>query len=228
MRGRVIALWAVAFLGSTPIGGPIAGAVAQHLGPRWVLVLGALACFVAALIGAAMLVATTAIAQPFYIPSGSMEPTLQIGDGLIATKYDYGYSRYSVPFAIGPSSQARLLQKAPARGDIVIFPNPGHDPTGRVQTLIKRVVAVGGDTVDIQDGKLVLNGNALNEPYVHGKPTLPVTVHMPLKIPAGYVFLMGDNRPNSGDARYFGPQPLSAIEGRAFAVYWPISEMHSL
>ncbi len=73
------------------------------------------------IVAAVLLVSTTAIAQPFYIPSGSMEPTLQIGDGLIATKYDYGYSRYSVPFAVGPASQTRLLQKSPTRGDIVIF-----------------------------------------------------------------------------------------------------------
>jgi signal peptidase I len=71
-----------------------------------------------------LLAATTAIAQPFYVPSGSMEPTLQIGDGLIASKYSYGYSRYSVPFALGPASDTRLFQKFPARGDIVLFRLP--------------------------------------------------------------------------------------------------------
>jgi len=90
------------------------------------------------IVAGVLLVSTTAIAQPFYIPSGSMEPTLQIGDGLIATKYDYGYSRYSVPFAMGPSSETRLLQKAPARGDIVIF----REPSQPSKTLIKRLIGL--------------------------------------------------------------------------------------
>jgi len=95
-------------------------------------------------------VSTTAIAQPFYIPSGSMEPTLQIGDGLIATKYDYGYSRYSVPFGLGPSSQTRLLQKTPSRGDIVIF----RDPSDLSKTLIKRLIGMPGDRIQMREGRL--------------------------------------------------------------------------
>ena len=71
--------------------------------------------------------ATTAIAQPFYIPSGSMEPTLQIGDALLGSKFAYGYSRYSLPFGFGPASQTRLLGKLPKRGDVVIFKLP-RDP----------------------------------------------------------------------------------------------------
>src|SRR5450432_4060744 len=68
--------------------------------------------------------ATTAIAQPFYIPSGSMEPTLQIGDALLGTKFAYGYSRWSLPFGLGPASQTRLMGKLPRRGDVVIFRLP--------------------------------------------------------------------------------------------------------
>ena len=86
-----------------------------------------------------MVCATTAIAQPFYIPSGSMEPTLQIGDMLLGTKYAYGYSRWSLPGGYGPASQTRLFGKLPTRGDVVIFKKP-HD-TG--VTLIKRVVGLG-------------------------------------------------------------------------------------
>src|SRR6476660_5073112 len=67
---------------------------------------------------------TTAIAQPFYVPSGSMQPTLAIGDAFVAAKYPYGYSRYSVPFAMGPASDHRLLQKLPERGDVVVFRLP--------------------------------------------------------------------------------------------------------
>src|SRR5450631_3500374 len=64
---------------------------------------------------------TTAIAQPFYVPTGSMQPTLAIGDAFIAAKYPYGYSRYSVPFAFGPASATRLLQQLPQQGDVVVF-----------------------------------------------------------------------------------------------------------
>src|ERR1700690_743815 len=78
-------------------------------------------------------VSTTAIAQPFYIPSGSMEPTLQIGDALLGSKFAYGYSRWSLPYGLGPASQARLLGKLPKHGDIVIFRLP-RDPS---TTLIK-------------------------------------------------------------------------------------------
>src|SRR6201986_2822984 len=79
--------------------------------------------------------ATTAIAQPFYIPSGSMEPTLQIGDALLGSKFAYGYSRYSLPFGFGPASETRLVGKMPQRGEVVIFRLP-RDPKS---TLLKRV-----------------------------------------------------------------------------------------
>src|SRR3954466_13995527 len=82
--------------------------------------------------------ATTAIAQPFYIPSGSMEPTLQIGDALLGTKFAFGYSRWSPPYGLGPASQTRLLGKLPKRGDIVIF----RLPRDTHSTLIKRVVGL--------------------------------------------------------------------------------------
>src|SRR6185369_1939669 len=88
---------------------------------------------------------TTAIAQPFYVPTGSMQPTLAIGDAFVAAKYPYGYSRYSVPFAIGPASSDRLLQKMPARGDVVVFRLP-RDPA---QTYIKRVIGLPGDHIQM-------------------------------------------------------------------------------
>ena len=77
--------------------------------------------------------ATTAIAQPFYIPSGSMEPTLQIGDTLLGTKFAYGYSRWSLPYGLGPSSRTRLFGKLPARGDVVIFRRAIAQIMGRVK-----------------------------------------------------------------------------------------------
>lgn len=155
----------------------------------------------ALLVGLAFLLAQgikTFIVQPYIIPTGSMIPTIELRDRILAEKISYRF-------------------RDPKPGEIVVF----NDPTGQHPKLIKRVIAVGGQTVDIRDGKVYVDGKALDEPYVHGKVTEPGTVPMPVTIPAGYVWLMGDNRPNSGDARFFGPQPVSGVDGRAFFTYWP-------
>jgi signal peptidase I len=172
--------------------------------------------------------ATTAIAQPFYIPSGSMEPTLQIGDALLGSKFAYGYSRYSLPFGVGPVSETRLLGELPKRGDIVIFKLP-RNPR---ETLIKRVIGLPGDRVQMVRGRLVINGQSVPlEPAGVGHveqangqldkidrfvETLPGgNRHTIFKsrwdgplddtpvfvVPAGHIFAMGDNRDNSLDSR---------------------------
>jgi signal peptidase I len=172
--------------------------------------------------------ATTAIAQPFYIPSGSMEPTLQIGDALLGSKFAYGYSRYSLPFGFGPASQTRLLEKMPHRGDVVIFRLP-HDPH---TTLIKRVIGLPGDRVQMVHGRLAINGHLVPlEPKGQAQAedgwggqhqvgqfteTLPGGVKHAIfkvrwdgplddtrifQVPAGHIFAMGDNRDNSSDSR---------------------------
>ena len=162
----------------------------------------------AILVGLAFLLAQgikTFIVQPYIIPTGSMIPTIELRDRVLAEKISYRF-------------------RSPNVGEVVVF----DDPTGQHPKLIKRVIAVGGQTVDIRDGKLWVDGKPLNEPYVHGKVTDPGTVQMPVTIPKGYVWLMGDNRPNSGDARFFGPQPVSAVEGHAFFTYWPPGRMGEL
>src|ERR1700742_2202435 len=103
------------------------------------------------------LISTTALAQPFYVPSGSMQPTLAIGDAFIAAKYPYGYSRYSVPFGLGPSSQNRLLERMPQRGDVVVFRLP-VDPK---VTFIKRLIGLPGDHIQMIAGHLWINGKQL-------------------------------------------------------------------
>lgn len=105
----------------------------------------------------AFYVAATAIAQPFYVPSGSMQPTIAIGDLLLATKYSYGYNRYSLPFAGGDSPQTRLFASIPQPGDVVVFRKPGHTAT----TLVKRVIGLPGDRIQMRGGRVWINDKEL-------------------------------------------------------------------
>jgi signal peptidase I len=147
----------------------------------------------------------TFVVQPYVIPTGSMIPTIEIGERVLANKFIYRFS-------------------TPQPGDVVVF----DDPTGTVPTLIKRVIAVGGQTIDILDGAVYVDGKKLDEPYTYGKQTEPGDVLLPLKIPEGEVWLMGDNRTNSHDARWFGAQPASIIKGKAFLRYWPLNRIAGL
>jgi len=145
------------------------------------------------------------IVQPFVIPTGSMETTIMIGDRVLAEKITYHF-------------------REPEPGDVIVF----NDPTARHPQLIKRIIAVGGQEIDIRDDHVYVDGELLDEPYVHGLPTTPGTEPIPLTVPDGYVWVMGDNRPNSGDSRFIGPQPVSAVLGRAFTIYWPIEHWSGL
>lgn len=147
----------------------------------------------------------TFVVQPYIIPTGSMEPTILIGDRVIAEKVSYRFGD-------------------PQPGDIVVL----DDPAGQHPQLIKRVIAVGGQTIDIRDGLVYIDGEVLDEPYLVGVKTEVGTVIMPLTVPEGDIFVMGDNRPNSGDARYFGVLPVSTVKGRAIATYWPLDRLGGL
>ena len=111
---------------------------------RFVLIVAVIAWAFRSLVGA-----------PFNIPSGSMLPTLYIGDYIAVAKWPYGYSRYSFPFAF-PSFSGRVFEHAPKRGDVVVFRHPSEDAD-----LIKRVIGVAGDTVEVRGGRLILNGHAV-------------------------------------------------------------------
>jgi signal peptidase I len=151
------------------------------------------------LVVALLLVARTFVAEPMRIPSDSMAPTLRPGDQVLVDKLAYRGSA------------------VPARGDLAVF----HDPrTGEV--MLKRVVAVAGDTVGIEDGSLVVNGRRPFEPYADQK-SIDSVYFGPVKVGAGRFFVLGDNRANSVDSRSFGSVPSGRLIGRVLTRLWPIS-----
>ena len=126
-----------------------------------------------------------------------------------------------MPQALVTPCLAFRFIRAPRYGDIVVFP----DPKGEHPHLIKRVIATDGQTVDLRDGKVYVDGKELVEPYTHGQPSEPLSPEFryPYKVPAGDLWVMGDNRTNSGDSRFFGPIPVKEVQGHAIWTYWPLS-----
>jgi signal peptidase I len=155
--------------------------------------------------------------QAFTIPSGSMMDTLLIGDYILVNKFLYGSE---IPFTDLHLPGLR----APEHGDIIVFKYPNDES----RDFIKRVIAVGGDTVQVRDNRVWLNGKLLDEPYVRpGSFRDSVSPHCgylyacdPLQVPAGSYFVMGDNRDNSQDSRYWGFVKRAKIRGKAFLIYW--------
>jgi len=148
------------------------------------------------------------------VPTGSMQGTILIGDHIFLDKMLYGPE---VPF-----THWRLPVLATVkRGDIIAFRYP-KDPD---ITFLKRVIAVAGERVEIRNDVLFVNGQRLNEPYVvHSKRSRQASGYhesmAPLTVPAGHMFVMGDNRDDSEDSRYFGPVPLANIVGEPVLIYW--------
>lgn len=149
----------------------------------------------------------TFLVAAFFIPSESMEPELQIGDRLLVSKLSY---------RIGD----------PSPGDVVVFRTPDQLRDPETDELVKRVVAVGGQRVQAVDGRLVIDGTPVNEDYL--PPDVYTRDFGPVHVPAGFVFVMGDNRFSSQDSRYFGPVHEGEILGRAFARFWPPNRLGGL
>jgi signal peptidase I len=144
------------------------------------------------------------VIQPFWIPSESMLPTLEVGDRLFVDKFIYRF-------------------REPEVGDMVVFDGLETD-----DELIKRVVAVAGDRVKVRDGVLRVNGEFPEEPYARAVLFPDGSDFGPTRLQEGEVFVMGDNRGNSRDSRFFGPVPLENIEGEAFLRFWPLSRIGTL
>jgi len=194
--------------------------------------------------------------QPFNIPSGSMIPTLLVGDYLFVSKYSYGYSRYSFPFGFN-LFPGRVWATDPDRGDVVVFKLPRDNETD----YIKRVIGLPGDEIQMIHGVLQINGQAVEkvkiDDYVVGeangrerhmaryKETLPNGVSYPVldlvnegfgdntevyKVPEEHFFMMGDNRDNSTDSRFLsevGFVPFVNLVGKAQVIFFSIDEESS-
>jgi signal peptidase I len=155
------------------------------------------------------------IVQAFKIPSGSMLPTLQIGDHILVNKFVYGLR---LPYPL----ETMLVQWGrPERGDVVVFVYP-RDPS---KDFIKRVVAVEGDTIEIRHKQLYLNGEKVEDAHAtfaddgHEIPG-PRDNFGPSTVPPGRLFVMGDNRDRSHDSRFWGFVDVHDIKGKAFLIYW--------
>jgi len=142
------------------------------------------------------------VVASFVVDGISMVPTLQNGERLLINKFVYRLSE-------------------PQRGDVVVFRYPLHPD----RDFIKRVMARGGETVEIREGTVYVDGQRVDEPYI---PDPSHDTHAPVTVPPGHVYVMGDNRNNSEDSRMFGFVPLANIKGRAFWVYWPPQRMRLL
>lgn len=163
----------------------------------------------------AMLIRTYII-QAFKIPSGSMIPTLLVGDHILVNKFLYGTK---IPF----SGKRAFMFKKPERGDIIVFKYP-ENPS---KDFIKRVVAIEGDVIESKNKMVHVNGNKVNEPYAqHTDSSMrPMGIEPrdnfgPVIVPKNKYFVMGDNRDQSYDSRYWGYVDIKDVKGKALILYW--------
>ncbi len=154
---------------------------------------------------------------PYRVPTGSMIHTIEIGDHLFVNKHAYGY--------VVPFTDIRLFSEKVERNDIVVFPYP-KDPS---IDFIKRIVAVGGDTIEIIGESVYINGKLENAEYVFYDETLmTLPERIKITIPEGKLWAMGDNRRNSKDSRSWGFVDESTVEGKGVIIYWSHDPRNSL
>ncbi len=194
--------------GAQDVGGPVgrSGQRKSHAKPRSGRRL-ALEWAILVVIAAALAITVRLfVFQSFFIPSGSMLPTLQIGDRILVDKLSYEMHPIHI-------------------GDMVVFATPPKD-TGdpNIKDLVKRVIAVAGDKIASINGQVYINGRPLAEPWLP-KGVLTYSIS-PQTIPAGDIFVMGDNRGDSKDSRVFGPISDSLVVGRVVMIFYPLSQFH--
>ncbi len=164
----------------------------------------------------------TFVVQAFKIPTGSMENNLLIGDHLLVNKFVFGPTTSRLERALLPVADVK-------RGDVIVFKYP-EEPE---RDFIKRVIGLPGETLEVRDKKVFVNGTALDEPYAHYLQPVasPSEFHEvtsfdvrdrygPVTVPPNQFFMMGDNRDNSQDSRYWGFLPRENIKGKSLVIYW--------
>jgi len=159
--------------------------------------------------GLLSLVLRVAVVEAFVVPTGSMRPTILEGDRLLGSKFHYWFWQ-------------------PARGDIVVFrpPDKAQEITDKkTPRYVKRVIAVAGDTVEVKRGRVFVNGNPVDEPYLSAPPSYRVP---PVVVPAGQLFVLGDNRNESFDSHRWGFLAEESLIAHVFARYWPPNRIGGL
>lgn len=165
------------------------------------------------------------VVEAFYIPSESMVPTLEVGDRVLANKFIYRFTDPDYDDIVVFQS----VEGGEGGGEEGLFARitrlvTGERAAAAPPDLIKRVVGLPGDRISVRNGVLFVNGERQREPYVNGD--LPDRSFAPqARVPEGHIFVMGDNRANSRDSRFFGPVPQENIEGQAFVRFWPPSHL---
>jgi signal peptidase I len=173
-------------------------------------------------LGVALLLALairTFVVQAFKIPSGSMLPTLQIGDHILVNKFLYG-PRLEIPLTQMSLGRLPGLRK-PRPGDVIVF----IWPKDRSKDFIKRVIAVEGQTVEVRNRQVFIDGKPWDDPHAtwvmqRGLGGATGDNYGPYTVPPDHVFVMGDNRDQSYDSRFWGPVPIADIKGEALVIYW--------
>jgi signal peptidase I len=187
-----------------------------------------LAVIVAVAVGLAFLIQAYVI-KPYRIPSGSMEPTLQVGQRVLVNRIgmDLGNPHVGEIVVFHPPKEAEQEICGVAHPASSVCPESQKEQSG--VNFIKRIVAGPGDTISVQHGHVYLNGKREHDPYIRpcGESS-ECNFPTPVKIPPGHWFMMGDNRGDSDDSRYWGPVPTSWIIGEAFATYWPPDRIGTL
>ena len=171
-----------------------------------------------------MLLQTTV--RNFKVDGSSMDPTLEGGQYLLVNRLVYlrlDLARLSriVPFWQTEERATRYAIHAPKRGEIVVFKFP-RDPS---KDFVKRVVGLPGELIEVRDGRVIVNGDLLDEPYLSTKDN---SNNAPLQLEEGEYFVLGDNRAHSNDSRSWGAVPEANLRGKAWIVYWPVPGIHIL
>ena len=157
----------------------------------------------------------TWVVQAFKIPTGSMEQNLLIGDHLLVNKFVYAPAATAAERMLLPVGEFQ-------RGDVLVFKYP-EDPA---RDFIKRLIGLPGETIELRQSRVFINGEPIAEPYLDAMrqgghmPTDIRATFGPQVVPDGHLFMMGDNRGDSQDSRYWGPLPVGYVKGRAFVLYW--------